>query len=87
MELDEENERVKIHSPKTLQVRFIFSRFIFNTIFSFFFSTQNGDYQLVLKFTGEINDQLKGFYRNKYTTPDGKETRYGASTQFEVRIE
>ena len=27
---------------------------------------------------------MKGFYRNKYTTPDGKEVRYGASTQFEV---
>ncbi len=27
---------------------------------------------------------MRGFYRNKYTTPDGSETRYGASTQFEV---
>jgi len=27
---------------------------------------------------------MVGFYRNKYTSPDGKETRYGASTQFEV---
>ncbi len=27
---------------------------------------------------------MQGFYRNKYTTPDGKEIRYGASTQFEV---
>jgi hypothetical protein len=27
---------------------------------------------------------MSGFYRNKYTTPDGSEVRYGASTQFEV---
>lgn len=26
---------------------------------------------------------MQGFYRNKYTTTDGKEIRYGASTQFE----
>jgi hypothetical protein len=27
---------------------------------------------------------MRGFYRNKYTTPEGIE-RYGASTQFEVK--
>ena len=30
---------------------------------------------------------MRGFYRNKYTTPDGSETRYGASTQFEVHTQ
>jgi len=39
---------------------------------------------LALKFAGEINNRMRGFYRNKYTTPDGSEVRYGASTQFEV---
>jgi hypothetical protein len=39
----------------------------------------------MLTFVGEINNRMRGFYRNKYTTPDGNETRYGASTQFEVR--
>ncbi|CAF4606554.1 unnamed protein product, partial [Rotaria sp. Silwood2] len=34
-------------------------------------------------FTGDISDRMTGFYRNKYTTPDGKEIRYGACTQFE----
>lgn len=43
-----------------------------------------GDYQLGLKFDGDISQRMCGFYRNKYTTPDGKEVRYGASTQFEV---
>jgi hypothetical protein len=38
-----------------------------------------------LEFTGDINDHLHGFYRYKYTTPDGKEVRYGASTDFEVK--
>jgi len=28
---------------------------------------------------------MHGFYRNKYTTPNGKEVRYGACTQFEVK--
>ncbi|CAF0924682.1 unnamed protein product [Didymodactylos carnosus] len=41
-----------------------------------------GDYQLSLKFTGDINNKMKGFYRCKYVTPSG-ETRYGGSTQFE----
>ena len=38
---------------------------------------------LKLVFTGELNDKMKGFYRSKYTGPDGKD-RYGAVTQFEV---
>ncbi len=46
--------------------------------------SQKGDYQLALEFVGEISNRMRGFYRNKYTTPDGSETRYGASTQFEV---
>ncbi|UJR20817.1 hypothetical protein I4U23_023929 [Adineta vaga] len=62
IELDEENERLKISFDKKLE---------------------NGDHQLSLKFTGEISDRMVGFYRNKYATPDGKEVRYGASTQFE----
>ena len=37
-----------------------------------------------MKYNGELNDKMKGFYRSKYTTPDGKE-RYCAVTQFEVR--
>ncbi|CAF4409199.1 unnamed protein product [Rotaria sp. Silwood2] len=42
-----------------------------------------GDYELALKFVGEINNRMCGFYRTEYTTPDGSEVRYGASTQFE----
>lgn len=42
-----------------------------------------GEYELALKFTGQINNSMRGFYRTKYTTPDGSEVRYGASTQFE----
>jgi puromycin-sensitive aminopeptidase len=36
-----------------------------------------------MKYTGELNDKMKGFYRSKYTTPSGEE-RYCAVTQFEV---
>ena len=37
---------------------------------------------LQLSFKGELNDQMKGFYRCKYKTPSGEE-RFSASTQFE----
>lgn len=40
---------------------------------------------LKVVFTGELNDRMKGFYRSKYTGPDG-EDRYAAVTQFEVGI-
>ncbi|XP_071792153.1 puromycin-sensitive aminopeptidase-like [Asterias amurensis] len=39
--------------------------------------------QLYLEFTGELNDKMKGFYRSKYTTPEGKE-HFCAVTQFEA---
>ncbi|XP_045180065.2 puromycin-sensitive aminopeptidase-like [Mercenaria mercenaria] len=38
---------------------------------------------LKIQFTGELNDRMKGFYRSKYTGPDG-EDRYAAVTQFEA---
>lgn len=38
---------------------------------------------LKIVFTGELNDRMKGFYRSKYTGPDG-EDRYAAVTQFEA---
>ena len=42
-----------------------------------------GDALLNLKFTGILNDKMKGFYRSKYVGPDSKE-RWIASTQFEA---
>ncbi|MFH1141484.1 MAG: M1 family metallopeptidase [Chloroflexota bacterium] len=42
-----------------------------------------GTAQLVLRFTGELNDRLHGFYRSSYKTPKG-ETRTLAVTQFEA---
>ena len=48
-----------------------------------YLSEQVGEGTLSLKFTGELNDKMKGFYRSKYYGPDGDE-RYGAVTQFEV---
>ncbi len=38
---------------------------------------------LTLEFTGTLNDQLRGFYRSKYTNPEGKEVHL-ATTQFEA---
>jgi puromycin-sensitive aminopeptidase len=39
--------------------------------------------RLQIKFTGELNDRLRGFYRSRYTDANGQE-RYMASTQFEA---
>ncbi|GFR77968.1 puromycin-sensitive aminopeptidase [Elysia marginata] len=51
--------------------------------FSFPEVIKAGDYSLQLEFTGVLNDQLRGFYRNKYKTADG-EVRYAAGTHFEA---
>ena len=42
-----------------------------------------GAASLAIRFTGTLNDQLRGFYRSRYTTPEGEE-RYLATTQFEA---
>ncbi|XP_059089638.1 aminopeptidase N-like [Tigriopus californicus] len=39
--------------------------------------------QITINFIGNLNDQLAGFYRSQYTTPEG-EVRYIATTQFEA---
>jgi puromycin-sensitive aminopeptidase len=44
---------------------------------------QAGTATLQLRFTGTLNDQLRGFYRSRYTGEDGKD-HYLASTQFEA---
>ncbi|KAK3096131.1 hypothetical protein FSP39_023548 [Pinctada imbricata] len=44
---------------------------------------QVGTGRLQLEFTGELNDKMKGFYRSKYSSPEGEE-RYCAVTQFEA---
>ena len=41
-----------------------------------------GEVVISLSYTGCLNDQMRGFYRSKYTV-DGEE-RYAAVTQFEV---
>ena len=42
-----------------------------------------GEARLHLKFTGELNDKLRGFYRSRYTDSDGTE-KYLATTQLEA---
>lgn len=54
-------------------------------IFNFPNTLPRGPAQLYLKFTGELNDKMKGFYRSKYTTQAGEEKHMGV-TQFEVII-
>ncbi|XP_013422080.1 puromycin-sensitive aminopeptidase-like [Lingula anatina] len=44
---------------------------------------QVGPGKLHFSFTGILNDKMRGFYRSKYTHPNG-ETRHGAVTQFEA---
>eukprot|EP00795_Rhopilema_esculentum_P013378 gene13378-4237_t len=43
----------------------------------------NGNAKLILNFTGELNDKMKGFYRSKYKDLNGEE-KYCAVTQFEA---
>lgn len=45
--------------------------------------TPEGSGVLKIKFAGELNDKMKGFYRSKYTNTAG-ETCFAAVTQFEV---
>src|SRR5919106_3407353 len=42
-----------------------------------------GTMQLFMRFTGILNDKLRGFYRSEYTLPDGVK-RVMATTQFEA---
>ena len=42
-----------------------------------------GNYSLQIEFSGYLNDQLRGFYRSRYTDDDGNE-RFMATTQFEA---
>src|SRR5919198_3592631 len=42
-----------------------------------------GAMQLCTRFTGILNDKLRGFYRSEYALPDGT-TRVMATTQFEA---
>jgi puromycin-sensitive aminopeptidase len=43
----------------------------------------SGPARLNIKFTGELNDKLRGFYRSQYITTEG-EHKYLATTQFEA---
>ena len=52
-------------------------------ILSFTEPVNPGAAQLDLRFTGELNDKLRGFYRSQYVNPEG-ETAYLATTQFEA---
>ena len=42
-----------------------------------------GPARLDIRFVGQINDRLRGFYRSHYSDPEGRE-RYLATTQFEA---
>ncbi|MCY4366710.1 MAG: M1 family metallopeptidase [Chloroflexi bacterium] len=44
---------------------------------------ERGPAQLDLRFVGELNDKLRGFYRSQYVNPEG-EVSYLATTQFEA---
>ena len=50
---------------------------------SFTNAIEPGAAQLDLRFTGALNDKLRGFYRSQYVNPEG-ETAYLATTQFEA---
>ncbi len=44
-----------------------------------------GEATLKFEYTGTLNDQMRGFYRSKYVSPESpEEDRYAAVTQFEA---
>ncbi len=44
-----------------------------------------GQTTLNFEYTGTLNDQMRGFYRSKYTSPEAPdEERYAGVTQFEA---
>lgn len=44
-----------------------------------------GETTINIEYTGILNDQMRGFYRSKYTSPDNpEEERYAGVTQFEA---
>lgn len=49
----------------------------------FYSPIPRGPMQLYLRFTGQLNDRLRGFYRSEYTLSDGTK-RIMATTQFEA---
>lgn len=61
----------------------VFDKELETVIFNFPNTLPRGPAKLSLKFTGELNDKMKGFYRSKYTTKAGEE-KHMAVTQFEV---
>lgn len=44
---------------------------------------EKGNWQIEIKYEGELNDKLHGFYRSSYTDQEGKK-RFLATTQFEA---
>ena len=51
--------------------------------FEFAEPNKTGPATLKIRFTGELNDRLRGFYRSKYTDVNGNQ-KYIATTQFEA---
>ena len=44
-----------------------------------------GETTINIDYTGTLNDQMRGFYRSKYSPPDNpQEERYAGVTQFEA---
>ena len=71
--LSEFNDHVGVHTDEDAQTLTL----------TFPQALHEGEGVISLKFSGELNDKMKGFYRSKYYGPN-KEERYAAVTQFEV---
>ena len=52
--------------------------------FEFGLELDVGEVVISINYTGTLNDQMRGFYRSKYTVNGGEE-RYAAVTLFEVQ--
>ncbi|MDO8618741.1 MAG: M1 family aminopeptidase [Candidatus Daviesbacteria bacterium] len=70
-----------IHSGKTLTGKISYSKKSETATFTFPKTLEKGKGKLKLKFTGILNDKMRGFYRSKYVL-DGVD-QHLATTQFE----
>ena len=83
-ELEIQHAQLTLADGAVLQCQSMVANTEMETItFDFGREVPPGTAALNIHFTGTLNDQLRGFYRSRYTGADGKE-HYLATTQFEA---
>jgi puromycin-sensitive aminopeptidase len=82
VELDLAGARVLVPGGRELEAKVSYVPEEEQAVLSFGEALRPGPAQLQVRFSGKLNDLLRGFYRSKYKGPEGKEA-WVAVTQFE----